>query len=62
MVKSGDGGKQGLHLLLNGDIVADAAVLASDADTLGVVRSFGAGLEGSTALRVGIIVIVLGTG
>lgn len=52
--------KSRLDLLLDGDVVANAAVLAGDTDALGVVGSLRAGLEGGAALGMCVVVVVLG--
>jgi hypothetical protein len=39
--------------------MADATVFSLEADPLGVVRSLGEGVEGSSTLRVGVVVVVL---
>lgn len=39
--------------------MADTTVLASNTNTLRVIGSLGTGLEGGTALRVSVIVVVL---
>lgn len=50
------------NLLLDGYVVTDSAKLSGNAHALGIVRSLGSGPEGSTALGMSIVVVVLPSG
>lgn len=48
-----------LHLLVNGNVVAETTVLSRDADALRVVRRLGSRVEWRSTLWLSIIVVVL---
>lgn len=47
------------NLLLDGNIVADTAVLSLEPDALGIKGGLGARVEGCATLWVGVVVVIL---